>query len=135
MKFSIKGQQTFENLWLGLMLANYPLLDMSTALNTCWHLNSATGRFAPRQNKTLSFEDMVMSYFQRARPECKNENFYTKGKLTKVSVSVFMDFFSLQQCVESNGLLFVNFSPDKINAFLSLKKLSNTAARKESSTF
>ena len=41
-----------------------------TGLYIRWDFNSETSRFTPRQNKTLSFENMVMSYFQRTRPEC-----------------------------------------------------------------
>ena len=34
---------------------------MSTGLYTGWDLDSETSRFTPRQNKTRSFENMVMS--------------------------------------------------------------------------
>ena len=44
---------------------------MPTGLYTRWDIDSDTGRFTPRQNKTRSFENMVMSYFQRKRPDCK----------------------------------------------------------------
>ena len=38
---------------------------MPTGLYTRWDLNSETGSITPRQNKTRSFEKMVMSCFQR----------------------------------------------------------------------
>ena len=47
------------------------------------NFDSETGRFTPWQNKTRSFEKLVMSYFQRTRPECKNENFFTTGRQKK----------------------------------------------------
>ena len=50
---------------------------MPTSLYTRWHIDSETSRFTPRQNKTGSSERMVMSYFQRTRPDCKIESFYT----------------------------------------------------------
>ena len=54
---------------------------MPTGLYTRWDFDSETSRFIPRQNKTRSFEDMVMPYFQRTRPECKIESFFTTGRL------------------------------------------------------
>ena len=56
---------------------------MPTGLYTRWDLNSETARFAPRQNKTRSFENMVISSFQWTRPDCKIENFYTTGRQKK----------------------------------------------------
>ena len=38
---------------------------MPTRPYTRWDLDSGTSRFTPRQNKTGSFENKVMSYFQR----------------------------------------------------------------------
>ena len=40
-------------------------------------LNPERTRLTPRQNKTRSFENMVMSYFQLTRRDCKIESFYT----------------------------------------------------------
>ena len=36
---------------------------MPTGLYTCWDFDAETSRFTPRQNKTRSFEIMVMFYF------------------------------------------------------------------------
>ena len=52
-----------------------PLLDVPTGLCPRWDIDSETGRFTPRQKKTRSFENMVMTYFQRTRPDCKIESF------------------------------------------------------------
>ena len=49
-----------------------------------WDLNSETSRSTPRQNKTRSFELMVMSYFQWTRPECEIESFCTTGRQKKI---------------------------------------------------
>ena len=43
---------------------------MPTGLYTRWELDSEMSRLTPRQNKTRTFEHMVISYFQRTRPEC-----------------------------------------------------------------
>ena len=57
---------------------------MTTGLYTRWDFDSETGRFTPQQNKNLSFENKVMSYFQRTRPDCKIESFYTTGRQKKI---------------------------------------------------
>ena len=53
---------------------------MPTGVYTRWDIHSETSRFTPRQNKTRSFENMVMSYFQRTRPDCENKSFYLTGR-------------------------------------------------------
>ena len=45
-----------------------------------WELDSEFRKFKPRQNKSRSFENMVISYFQRVRPQCRMESIYTTGK-------------------------------------------------------
>ena len=57
---------------------------MPIGLFTRWDIDSETGKFTPRQNKTRSFENMVMSYFQRTRPDCKIESFYNTGREKKI---------------------------------------------------
>ena len=56
----------------------YPLSmcqPMPTGLYTRWDHDRETSRFIPRQNKARSFENMVMTYFQRIISECKIESF------------------------------------------------------------
>ena len=57
---------------------------MPTGLYTRWDFDSETSGFIPRQNQTRSFENMVMSYFQRTRPECKIESFFTTSRQKKI---------------------------------------------------
>ena len=57
---------------------------MPTGLYTRWDFDSETSRFTPRQNKTRSFEIMVMSLFQRTQPECEIESFFTTGRQKKI---------------------------------------------------
>ena len=52
---------------------------MPTRLYTQWKYDTESIRFKPQQNKSRNFENMVMSYFQRRRPDCKIESFYTTG--------------------------------------------------------
>ena len=56
---------------------------MPTGLYTRWDFDSEPSKFFPRQNKTRSFENIVMSFFQRTRPECKIESFFTTGRQKK----------------------------------------------------
>ena len=52
---------------------------MPTGLYTRWEYDRESNRFKPQQNKSRNFENMVMSYIQRKRPDCKIESFYTTG--------------------------------------------------------
>ena len=100
---------------------------MSTGFYTRWDIDSETGRFTSRQNTTRSFENMVISYFQRTRPDCKIERFYTTGRQKKNDWFSFDGFCS--HCItgpEATGC-FYYFIPLKSCAHLSLKKISNEA--------
>ena len=50
---------------------------MPTGLYTRWEDDKKFIRFKPQQNKPGNFEIIVMSFFQRQRPDCKIEIFYT----------------------------------------------------------
>ena len=98
MKLLSESLQTYANLLLGLMPANFTPYSMCqhmpTGLHTRWDIDSETSSFTPRQNKTRSFENMVVSYFQRTRPYCKIESFYTAGKQKKKDRLSFDGFCS-----------------------------------------
>ena len=57
---------------------------MPTGLYTRCEYDTESNRFKPQQNKSRNFENMVMSYFQRQRPDCKIEIFYTTGTQKKI---------------------------------------------------
>ena len=57
---------------------------MPTGLYTRWEYDSETKRFTARQNKSRSFENMVLSYFQQNRPDCKIESNVTTGRQKKI---------------------------------------------------
>ena len=57
---------------------------LPTGHYTRWDLDSETSRLTPRQSKTRSFENMVMSFFQRTRPEREIESFCTTGRQKKI---------------------------------------------------
>ena len=88
MKLLFENQQNLANLLLGLTPANY---TPTRCVNPCrpvfirrWDFDSETSRFILRQNKTRSFENMVLSYFQRTRQEYKIESFFTTGRQKKI---------------------------------------------------
>ena len=57
---------------------------MPTGLYTRWEYDSETKRFTARQNKSRSCENMVQSYFQQTRPDCKIESNVTTGSQKKI---------------------------------------------------
>ena len=65
---------------------------MPTGLCTRWDFDLESSRFKPRQNKTRSFENMVMSCFQRTWPECEIESFLKQAERRKLTASVMMGF-------------------------------------------
>ena len=58
--------------------------DMPTGLYTSWDYDEETQKLKTRQNRVRIFENIVMSYFQATRPECKIESYYTTGKQKKI---------------------------------------------------
>ena len=50
---------------------------MPTGLYRRGEYDTEYNRFTPQQNNSRNFENMVMSYFQRQRPDCEIESFYT----------------------------------------------------------
>ena len=60
---------------------------LPTGLYTRWEYDAESDSFKPQQNNCRNFENMVMSYFQRQRPDCKIESFYTTGTQKKIDCS------------------------------------------------
>ena len=58
--------------------------DIPTGLYTRWEFDTDMQKFKARHNRTRNFENMVMSFFQESRPECKIESFFTSGKQKKI---------------------------------------------------
>ena len=57
---------------------------MPTGLYTRWNYDSESQKFMHRQNKTRSFEKMVLPYFQQTRPECRIQSTVTTGRQKKI---------------------------------------------------
>ena len=84
---------------------------MPSSLYTRWDHDSQSGRFTPRQNKTRSFENMVMPYFQRTRPECEIESFFTTGRQKKIDCFSVDGFCSHCNIVFETMGCFYHFCP------------------------
>ena len=57
---------------------------MPNGLYTRWNYDTGSQKFKPRQNKTRSFQNMVLSYFQQTLPECKSESNVTTGRQKRI---------------------------------------------------
>ena len=57
---------------------------MPIGLYTRWNYDSESQKFMARQNKTRSFENLVLSYFQKTRPECRIESNVTTGRQKQI---------------------------------------------------
>ena len=68
----------------------YMCQDMPTGLYTRWDYDEETQKFKARQNRIRAFKNMVMSYFQATRPECKIESYYTTRTQKKMAALVLM---------------------------------------------
>ena len=94
---------------------------LPTGLHTRWEMHSQCGNFKLRQDRTRSYENMVMSYFQRVRPQCKVESFYMEGIQKKMMHTVLMAFVD-------TAILFLKLW-DAIFIFVYVKKLVHLPLR------
>ena len=63
--------------------------EMHTRHYTQWELDTDSQKIRARTNRSRTFENMLISYLQSQRLECKIESYYTTGKQKKV------DYFSV----------------------------------------
>ena len=87
---------------------------MPIGLHMRWDFDSKTNRLLPRQNKTRSFENMVMSYFHRTRPECKVESFFTVGRQKTIDCFSVDGFCSHCKTVFEAMVCFYRFCPCQV---------------------
>ena len=106
--------------------------SMQTGPYMRWYLNSETSRFTSQQNKTCSFESLVMSFFQGTGRDCKIEIFCTTGR-QKMTIPVLMDFVPTATLYLMPWAASVAFVFVKKYFHLSLKNTFNVAVRKEGS--
>ena len=84
---------------------------MPTGLYTRCDFDSETSRFIPRQHKTRSFENTVMSFFQITRPEHETESFFTTGRQRKIDCFSVGGFCFLCNTVFEAMGCFYHFCP------------------------
>ena len=105
---------------------------LTTGLYTRWNLDSEPSRFTPRQNKTRSFENMVMSYFQRTRPDCKVESFYTTARPKKIDRFSVDGFCSHCTTVFEAMVCFYRFCPcQELRPSLTEENIKRGSRRRE----
>ena len=105
---------------------------MPTGLYTRWDINSETSRFTPRQNKTRSFENMVMSFLQRTRPDCKSESFYITGRQKKIDrFSVDGFYFHCNTVFEAMGCFYHICPCQELRSSLTEEDIKRGSRRKE----
>ena len=106
---------------------------MPTGFYKRWDFDSETSRFIPRKkNKARSFERMLMFYFQRTRPKCEIESFLTTSRQKKIA-SVLIGFVLIATLFLKPWVAFTTSVPVKSCVPLTLKKIFNAVARRESS--
>ena len=68
---------------------------MPTGLYTRWNYDTESQKFMPRQNKTRSLENMVLSHFQPTRTECRIESNVTTGRQRRLIALLLMEFVTI----------------------------------------
>ena len=105
---------------------------MPTGLHTRWQLGLESGSFRARQNKTRSFEKMVMSYFQRFRPQCHFESFYTTFAQKKVDAYSVDGFCGDCNTVfEATGRYYQYFPCQRARLFLTEEEFERGIRKRE----
>ena len=105
---------------------------MPTGLYTRWKLDSESQNFKPRQSQTRSFENKDLSYFQRVRPQCELENFYTTGAEKEKMPTVLIVFGDTgTMCLKLWGVIIIIAHVNKL-ALFSLRKECREAIKTES---
>ena len=106
------------------------LFSMCEAMPT--GLYTRSGKFKLRQNKTKSFENIVMSYFQRFRPQCKMESFHTTVTEERLMHTVLMAFVDTAALRLKLWDSFINIAHVKKFVHLSLRKKFSEVLKRES---
>ena len=76
--------KSFDGIDASQLYSHSMCQPMPTGLYTRWKYDSETKSLSARQNKSRSFEIMVLSYFQQSQPDCKIESNVTTGRQKKI---------------------------------------------------
>ena len=104
---------------------------MLTGLYTRCDLNPHKDRFTPTLNKTRNFENMVMSYFQRRRPQSKMKETIKQADRRKLTASMLLGFVLIAALCLKPWVVLTTFFLVKKRGHPSLKSLSNVVVKKE----
>ena len=105
---------------------------MPTRNYSCWDLDAETSKFIPRQDKTRSFENMVLSCFQRMRTDCKIKSLCKTDKQRKRTASVRLGFVPIATLLLRLWDASVTFALIKRYVLLSLNRISNAFSKRNS---
>ena len=106
---------------------------MATRTYTWWGQDLQTSRVPPGENKIPSFENIVKSYFERPRPDCKIETSIQQAESRKLTALVLMFFVLIATQCSKDWAAFTTLVPLKIFDRLSLKRTFNVVIKKENS--
>ena len=105
---------------------------MPTGLYTRRDIDSETSRFTPQQKKTRSFENIVLTCFQRTRPDIVKLRASTlQADRRKLSASVLMGFVLAAILCLKLWVAFTNFARVTTYVLLSLKRIFNVCGSKK----
>ena len=105
---------------------------MPTGLHTRWEFDSASQKFEARQNKSMRFENMFMSYIQSQRPNCTIESYYTTGTQQKIDCFIIDGFCALCKTIfEAMGCYFHFCAIQEARATLSEKETQRRLKKRE----
>ena len=105
---------------------------MPTGLYTRWNYDTESQNFTPGQNKTRSFKNMVLSYFQQTRPDCKIENNVTTGRQkTNDCFSVDGNCYHCNTVFEAMGCYYHYCSCQEVRPSLTDNKIMRAIKNRE----
>ena len=105
---------------------------MPTGLYTRWDSDSETSRFVPRQNKIRSFENIVMFYFKRTKPECEIESFFTTSRQKKTDCFICDGFCShCNTVIEAMGCFYDFFPCQELRPSLTEEDIQRGSGKSE----
>ena len=104
---------------------------MPTGLCTRWDLDPGTIRFTLRQNKTCSFESIVMFCFYEQDQIATSRASIQQADKRKLTASVLTDFVLIATLFSKHWTAFTIFIPVKKCDRLASKRVFNVAVKRE----
>ena len=98
---------------------------MPAGLYLSWKQNNESDKFMQRQSRTIKFENIVIFYLQKIRPQCEVERVYRRGieeKITPKTLRACMDTTKL--CLKLWDAIIFFVYVRKLFQFLMMKDLT-----------